>query len=87
MHKIGTVTSKGQITLPMSWRKQNKVNQVLITENNNSLVIEPMEIKNYKKRDVDTGEKIIFDADRDNNGEGIDADDIIKMIDELNGQD
>ena len=37
-------------------------------------------------RHLEAGEEIIFDADRDNNGKGIPASEIIKMIEDINEQ-
>ena len=72
-------TTKGQITVPMSWRKQFKTNQFLATVKGNKLEIEPLMI-NQKK---DIQEFTVFDAIRDNKGKGIKAKDLVNILEHI----
>lgn len=76
MEKISKITSKGQITLPISWRKQTATNQVLIREKKGGLEITPFHIENINKNT----EYTVFDAIRDNKGRGISAKDFLKIL-------
>jgi bifunctional DNA-binding transcriptional regulator/antitoxin component of YhaV-PrlF toxin-antitoxin module len=72
-------TKKGQITVPMSWRKQFNTNQFLATINGDKLEIEPLIIN--KKKTVE--EFTVFDAIRDNRGKGIKAKDLVSILEKL----
>ena len=63
------ITSKGQVTLPASWRKKIGTEMVLVIEKDNKLEIIPAEII--------AGEEVLFDAIRDSNGKGIPVTDLI----------
>ncbi len=95
MHKIVKATSKGQITIPASWRKRFNTDQFLINYNKNKLTIEPIKISNEKsdklilkeaiKREKENADLLIFDAERDNKGKGIEIDKFIKILKEVDG--
>lgn len=76
---IQKATSRGQITLPAAWRKQFNSNSYLMEIADTFLKIKPINIEEL----VD--EEVIFDADRDNGGKGILAEDFIKVIDSIDG--
>lgn len=76
---IQKATSRGQITLPKAWRKKFNTNQFLVEAQETFLKIVPIDIDDLEEYEV------IFDADRDNGGEGILGTDIIKMIQEIDG--
>jgi len=75
MNKISAVrkiTEKGQVTLPSSWRKRVGVQNVVFVEKGDVLEVLPAEII--------TGEEVIFDAKRDNDGKGLPANDLVKAL-------
>jgi len=72
--KIQKVTSKGQITLPSSWRKQTNTDQVLVVTKGNKIEITPARLA------VDEKDYTVFDAIRDNSGKGIMAEDLLKIL-------
>ncbi len=76
IEKIQRVTSKGQVTLPMAWRKQFDGDQVMVTAVGDTVKISPVRI--LKSR-----EYTVFDAIRDNKGRGLKANDLIKMLDKI----
>lgn len=72
MKKIVKCTSKGQITLPMKWRSKFETDNFAIEYQNDQLIVKPVII-----------EEVIFNADRDNDGKGLDPQEIIDMIREI----
>lgn len=76
VEKIQKVTSKGQITLPVAWRKQFDATQVLVTMAGNKVEISPVRINKET-------EYTVFDAIRDNKGKGIKAKDLVRILDEI----
>lgn len=74
--KIQKISSKGQVTLPASWRKSIKTNHISVSVSGNKLVIEPA-------RFHESGEYTVFDAIRDNEGKGLKVKDLQKILDEL----
>jgi bifunctional DNA-binding transcriptional regulator/antitoxin component of YhaV-PrlF toxin-antitoxin module len=72
MKTVRKITQKGQVTLPSSWRNRTNADLVSFVENGDVLEIHPAEII--------TGEEVLFDAVRDNNGEGIPAGELIKAL-------
>ncbi len=62
--RVQRVTSKGQITLPASWRKDFKTDQVIVESKGDSIEISPLTIGNYKE----DSEYTVFDAIKDNEG-------------------
>ena len=87
--KVVTSTTKGQITLPKAWRSKFNTSQFVISEHDQGLLVEPLELdtvdsllelKNEDNYDV------VFSADRDNDGMGIEVKELIKMLKELDGQ-
>ena len=79
MTTIVKATSKGQITLPMRWRKQFATNQYLVQEKVGFLEIKPLDIKKLYRHDDYT----VFDALRDNKGKGIKAEDLVRILKKL----
>ncbi len=72
--RIQKITSKGQITLPIAWRNKSKTNSILVTQKGDSLIISPARLEKH------TDEYTVFDAIRDNNGKGIKATELVKML-------
>lgn len=71
---VQKTTSKGQITLPKIWRGQFKTNHFVLESVNDTMVIRPIFLDNPDNYGV------IFNADRDNNGKGISANKLLKII-------
>jgi bifunctional DNA-binding transcriptional regulator/antitoxin component of YhaV-PrlF toxin-antitoxin module len=76
MKNIVKSTSKGQITLPAKWRRNFSTNNFVIQEKGDSLEIKPLILESTKEVE----EYTVFDAIRDNEGKGIKAKDLLKII-------
>ncbi len=72
--KIIKSTSRGQITLPKQWRRAFGTDIYLIEMHDQSLTIKPLDL------DGAAGEDILFDAERDNNGNGVSPEEIIRVL-------
>ena len=77
---VQKATSRGQITLPVRWRKKFNTNQFLVEAQETFLKIVPIDTDDLEEYEV------ILDADRDNGGKDILAEEIITMIDKIDGQ-
>ena len=75
------MTSKGQITLPVSWRAGIDTDQVLVEQKGEVLEISPARLS---RRD-EKGRHTVFDAIRDNKGRGINAKDLLKILKKIDG--
>ncbi|MDA8596769.1 AbrB/MazE/SpoVT family DNA-binding domain-containing protein [Candidatus Pacebacteria bacterium] len=73
--KIQKISSKGQVTLPAAWRKAVGTDHIIVRTNGNTLEIRPMHIPPPEPDEV-----TIFDAWRDNNGEGLSPEQIRDML-------
>lgn len=74
--KIQRVTSKGQITLPISWRRRMGTHSIVVRPRGDIL-----EISSLRMPDEEDGSWVtVFDAVRDNKGKGIKATDLIKIL-------
>ena len=79
--KIQRVTSKGQITLPISWRrKMGNASTIVVRTKGDTLEITPLYTEDKRDEEWVT----IFDAMRDNKGKGIPAEKLAKMIHRIN---
>ena len=76
IEKIQRVTSKGQITLPVAWRKQFNSDQVMVTASGDMIKISPVRISK-------NNEYTVFDALLDNKGKGLKAKDLVKMLEKI----
>ena len=74
--KIQKITSQGQITLPIAWRRKFNTDQVILRSKGNLIEIEAFDLS---KRG-ENNEYTVFDAIRDNKGIGIKAQDILKIL-------
>jgi bifunctional DNA-binding transcriptional regulator/antitoxin component of YhaV-PrlF toxin-antitoxin module len=72
--KILKSTPRGQITLPKQWREHFSTDHYLVQAHPDKLVITPLHVEKMEK------EEILFDADRDNEGESIGPDEMIKLL-------
>jgi len=81
MTTIAKATTKGQITLPAKWRRNFSTDRFIMVEKNDSLEIRPLDLE---KLDLKK-EYTVFDAIRDNNGKGIKAKDLVKILKKIDG--
>jgi len=77
--KIQKITSKGQITVPISWRRRIKTDTIIVKTNGDVIEIMPARLE---KTNNET-EYTVFDALRDNKGKGLKAVNLIKILDKL----
>ena len=78
--KTQRVTSKGQITLPVAWRKMIRGNHVIVYPRGNTL-----EIREARLAEDGGNEYTGFDAIRDNKGKGIKARDLVRILKKIDG--
>jgi len=76
IEKIQKITSKGQITLPVAWRRLTGADTITVTTMGNRIQIAPARLQKVS-------ETTIFDAVRDNNGKGIKIDKLIRILEKL----
>ena len=76
IEKIQRITSKGQITLPVAWRRHTGAHTITVTTRGNRIEIVPTKLRRVS-------ESTIFDAIRDNNGKGIKIDKLISVLEKL----
>lgn len=79
--KIQKITSKGQITLPIRWRRDTGASNILVQIKGDKLEIAPARMASARKQEK---EYTVFDAIRDNKGKGIKATDLVKILKKLN---
>lgn len=73
IEKIQKITSKGQITLPVAWRRATAADTISVVVQGN--VIKIMPVARREENDI-----VIFDAVRDNGGKGIPATEFIRVL-------
>ncbi len=79
--KVQRVTSKGQITLPISWRrKMGNTSTIVVRTKGDTLEITPLRTEDEREAEWVT----LFDAVRDNKGKGIPAGKLADMIRRIN---
>ena len=76
MITITKATSKGQITIPASWRKRFTTDRFLVEQKDSHLEIRPLDLDKLEQ----SQEYTVFDAIRDNKGKGIKAKDLEKIL-------
>jgi bifunctional DNA-binding transcriptional regulator/antitoxin component of YhaV-PrlF toxin-antitoxin module len=80
--KVQRITSKGQITLPIAWRRKVKTDMIMVREMNGGIHISPA--RSFKMTSGDRDDDIIiFNADRDNNGVWMPAEEMIARLKKL----
>ena len=77
--KIQKITSKGQITVPDSWRRKVKTDTIVVKIKGNVIEITPARREQVRE----DAEYTVFDALRDNKGKGLKAKDLVKILDEI----
>ena len=73
---ITKATSRGQITIPKSWRDRFKTNNYLLRAGDFKLEIMPVDAEELEW----IGAETIFNADRDNGGKPIEAREFLKIL-------
>ncbi len=73
---IVKATSKGQITLPIGWRRNFSTDRYMIKIKKERLEIRPIDLEKLGREN----EYTVFDAIRDNKGKGIKAKDLVKIL-------
>jgi len=76
IEKIQKITSKGQITLPVAWRRHTRADTISVITRGNRIEIAPARLQKVS-------EHTVFDAVRDNNGKGIKIDKLIRILEKL----
>ncbi len=72
MTTIAKATSRGQITLPIAWRKKFNTSTFSVVVHNNTLEISPLILEE--------SDEVLFDAKRDTNGKSPDIDTFIEAL-------
>ena len=85
MTTIVKTTSKGQITIPMAWRKSFNTNQFTLQCKGDILIMKPIDLDAIIRREEKKGDKVIFNAVRDNRGKGIGVDKLLEVLKKING--
>ena len=76
--KIQKVTSRGQITLPVDWRRKTNTDIIALRTRGDLIEISPIRLE---KNGV--SEYSVFDAIRDNKGKGIKAADLVNILNKI----
>lgn len=76
IERIQKITSKGQVTLPVAWRRSTGARTISVTTRGHRIEIVPARLRT-------PSEYVIFDAIRDNKGKGIKADKLIRILEKL----
>lgn len=79
MTTIVKATTKGQITLPASWRRVFDTDRYIVKIIGKKLEISPLNLSAIENAE----EYTVFDAIRDNNGRGIKAKDLVKVLNKI----
>jgi bifunctional DNA-binding transcriptional regulator/antitoxin component of YhaV-PrlF toxin-antitoxin module len=81
IEKIQRITSKGQITLPIAWRRRMGTSSIVVRAKGETLEISPLRTLD----DEDAQWVTIFDAVRDNEGKGIPVSKLIATLEKIDG--
>ncbi len=84
--RIQRITSKGQITLPIAWRRRMKTDIIMVREAGNAIEIRPAETVSITGIERDDG-VIIFDANRDTDGKPVPVEKFISILKKLERED
>lgn len=76
VQKIQRVTSKGQITLPIAWRRRMGTNSIVVRAKGDVLEISSLRTPDEE----DEAWVTLFDAIRDNKGKGIPVEKMISIL-------
>lgn len=75
--RIQKITEKGQITLPVAWRRQTEASNITLEVEGDKIIISPARLNDSPE------EYTVFDALRDNDGAGIPADKLAQLLKEI----
>lgn len=78
LNRIQKITSKGQITLPVSWRRATKTDLIQVSVLGNRVEVTPVLVSTKNKKN--DGWVRIFDAHRDRKGKGVSLEDMISRL-------
>lgn len=81
LEKIQKITSKGQITLPIAWRRQMGASTIVVRAKGETLEISPLRTPDEEDEHWVT----VFDAMRDNKGKGIPLERMIATLKKFDG--
>ena len=76
IQKIQRMTSKGQITLPIAWRRRMGTSSIIVRPRGDILEISSL----HTPDEEDDAWVTIFDAVRDNNGKGLPVEKMITIL-------
>ena len=71
--KIQKISSKGQVTLPVAWRRAIDTDTIIVSISDDVLEIRPAKLEQ-------SGEYTVFDALRDNKGKGLKLKDLQTIL-------
>ena len=77
IERVQRMTSKGQITLPSSWRKAVGTRNVVVRARGRVLTVHPARLE---EAEDGTSWTVLFDKDRDNNGKGVPAEEFVRIL-------
>ena len=80
MTTVVKATTKGQITLPAAWRRKYKTSYFILKSKKEGLEISPLSLASQSP---EKDEYTVFDALRDNRGQGIKAGDLVDILKKL----
>ena len=80
MTTVVKATTKGQITLPAAWRRKYKTSYFILKSKKEGLEISPLSLDTQSS---EKDEYTVFDALRDNRGQGIKAGDLVDILKKL----
>jgi len=78
--KIVKSTAKGQITLPKGWRDRFGTDNFILEIAQEQILVRPISIEKLRSEDV------IFDADRDNNGNGVPISEMLRLLKKIRNE-
>ncbi len=74
--KIQKISSKGQVTLPVAWRRAIDTDTIIVSINGDTLEIRPAKLESSK-------DYTVFDAIRDNKGKGLKLEDLQNILESI----
>lgn len=80
--KVVKSTSKGQITLPKTWRSQFDTDTFILDVRGERLIITALDLTEEEEFE-EKGEEVLWDAKRDNNGKGIPVEEMIRILEKV----
>lgn len=83
--KVVKSTSKGQITLPKTWRSQFDTDTFILDVRGERLIITALDLTEEEEIE-EKGEEVLWDAKRDNNGKGLDIEEAIAILEKLQNE-